>query len=257
MVPPTFISSHRNPHFKRWHSLLDAKGIKRHNQCIISGAKIIKSLLHDSNVSIRNIILPPFHSEDMAIFSGLVCFTLNQKLFQTLDIFGTHSPLLVTDVPALDLADLNQSPSGLEVICPVGDPGNLGTILRSCLAFGVRKIILPQEAVNPFHPKVIRASSGAVFSQRLEQTGSLASLNHPDSLRWITALDLQGKSLEEWEWLPNVRLLIGEEGSGIPHFSYRSRLCISQHNSSIPLNAAVATSIACHSYRQHFPSLRE
>ena len=257
MEPPTFISSHRNPHFKRWLSLLDSKGVKRHHQCIISGEKITKSLLQDPNVLIHSIILSPFHPENIETFSDFPCYTLNRALFQDLDIFGTHSPLLICDVPALPTASLTKAPSGLEVICPVGDPGNLGTILRSCLAFGAQKIILPQEAVHPFHPKVIRASSGAVFSLRLEQTGALSTLNSPQSLRWVTALDLQGKDLEEWEWQPQTRLLIGEEGTGIPSFSYQSRLCISQYDSSIPLNAAVAVSIACHAYHQHFPSHRE
>ena len=111
--------------------------------------------------------------------------------------------------------------------------------------------------MHPFHPKVIRASSGAVFSLQLEQAGALSTLNSPQSLRWITALDIKGKGLEEWEWQPQTRLLIGEEGIGIPPFSYRSRLCISQYDSSIPLNAAVAVSIACHAYHQHFALLRE
>ena len=185
MEPPTSISSHRNPHFKRWLSLLDSKGIKRHHQCIISGEKITKSILHNPNVLIHSIILSPLHPENHETFSHFSCYTLPQKLFQDLDIFGTHSPLLVCDTPVLPTADLTKAPSGLEVICPVGDPGNLGTILRSCLAFGVQKIILPQEAVHPFHPKVIRGSSGAVFSLRLEANRYTLHLELPS----LPALD--------------------------------------------------------------------
>jgi len=52
------------------------------------------------------------------------------------------------------------------------------------------------------------------------------------------------------EWSKNVRLLIGEEGVGVPPFHFAKRLCIPQNNTSIPLNATVAGSIALYAYRR-------
>jgi TrmH family RNA methyltransferase len=112
-------------------------------------------------------------------------------------------------------------------------------------------VVLLQEAVHPFHPKVIRASSGAVFVQSLEWANSIADLNTPEALQWITALDLQGTNMSTVKWAKHIRLLIGEEGVGVPPFQFAERLCIPQVHPSIPLNATVAGSIALYAYRQH------
>src|SRR5438876_363273 len=49
----------------------------------------------------------------------------------------------------------------------VGNPGNLGAILRTCDAVGCAGIILLGDTTDPYHPAALRASMGAVFSQRL------------------------------------------------------------------------------------------
>ena len=165
-------------------------------------------------------------------------------------MFGTKEPLLVCGVPEISSMDLTQAPNGLEVLCPIGDPGNLGALLRCCRAFDVRTVILLREAVHPFHPKVIRASSGAVFVQSLHWGGSIADLNTAETLKWITALDLHGTNMATVKWSENIRLLIGEEGVGVPPFHFANRLCIPQNHTSIPLNATVAGSIALYAYRQ-------
>jgi TrmH family RNA methyltransferase len=115
----------------------------------------------------------------------------------------------------------------------------------------VRTVALLQEAVHPFHPKVIRASSGAVFVQSLQWADSITNLDAPETLQWITALDLHGTNMSTMKWPKHVRLLVGEEGVGVPPFQFSERLCIPQIHLSIPLNATVAGSIALFAYRQY------
>ena len=160
---------------------------------------------------------------------------------------------MVCATPSIPPFDLTQAPTGLEVLCPIGDPGNLGALLRSCLAFEVSKVILLREAVHPFHPKVIRASSGAVFFQPLTYVGSISELHQPNILKWIIPLDMQGEDIATLTWPQNMRLLIGEEGMGIPSLPFSRRFRVSQIHPSIPLNATVASSIALHAYRQQHP----
>lgn len=246
------ISSRQNPHFKRWVSLLDSHGIKHNHQCLVSGNKLRREILKDPRISVQEILLPPSWnlSEDLPYPSHR--YELSNSLFQVLDAFGTKEPLLVCRVPEISHMDLTLAPRGLEVICPIGDPGNLGALLRSCRAFDVQTVILLREAVHPFHPKVIRASSGAVFVQTLKWGASIADLDTAETLKWITALDLQGTNMSMMKWSENVRMLIGEEGAGIPPFHFAERLCISQNHTSIPLNATVAGSIALYAYRQDY-----
>ncbi len=247
------ITSRQNPRFKRWSSLLSSQGVKAHQQCLVAGTKLRKEVLQYSEISISEILLPPRHKADEGPACGSQGFVLSKSLYDELDIFGTKEPLVICTTPSLPSFDLTQAPTGLEVLCPVGDPGNLGALLRSCLAFGVSKVILLREAVHPFHPKVIRASSGSVFLQPLTYGGSISELHQPDILKWITPLDMQGEDIAMLTWPQNIRLLIGEEGMGIPSLPYRQRFSISQLHPSIPLNATVASSIALHAYRQQHP----
>ena len=84
-------------------------------------------------------------------------------------IASTESPqpvLAVVRNPQTSIADLVE-PS-LVVVCDrVADPGNLGTILRSAEAAGVDGVVLLAGSVDPFNPKVVRASAGALFHVRV------------------------------------------------------------------------------------------
>lgn len=250
MAKPRLISSRQNPQFKRWASLLESQGVRAHQQCLVAGTKLRKAITQIPKTSICEILIPQSH-EIEENFSALgINFVLSNELFHELDVFGTKEPLLVCTTPSISHFDLTQPPIGLEILCPMGDPGNLGALLRSCRAFGVRTVILLREAVHPFHPKVIRASSGAVFAQSLKQGCSITELQNPEVLKWISALDMKGENVASGSWAQHIRLLIGEEGVGIPSFDFPQRFSITQLHSSIPLNATVASSIALHAYRQ-------
>lgn len=250
MTQPRLISSRQNAQFKRWVSLLESQGIKAHQQCLVSGQKLRNEITQDSGASICEILLPPSYKALDNDSPQATIFALPKELFNELDIFGTKEPLFVCTNPSIPPFDLTHPPMGLEILCPIGDPGNMGALLRSCRAFGVRTVILLREAVHPFHPKVIRASSGAVFVQSLNQGCSITELHQPKILKWIHALDIDGEDVSSVSWPQDVRLLLGEEGTGLPAFQFPQRLSIPQFHMSIPLNATVASSIALHCYRQ-------
>ncbi len=58
----------------------------------------------------------------------------------------------------------------------VGDPGNVGAVLRSAQAFGASSVALGPGSADPFGPKAVRASMGAVFAVPVVRAGSLAEL---------------------------------------------------------------------------------
>lgn len=253
MTQPQLISSRHNPQFKRWTSLLDSQGVKAHQQCLVSGKKILEEMTQIRENALCEILIPQSHAiGEEWLFKG-TSFALTKELFQELDVFGTRQPLAVFTIPSLPNIDLTQPPRGLEILCPIGDPGNLGALLRSCRAFGVRTVVLLLEAVHPFHPKVIRASSGAVFTQPLSQGCSVTELQAPEKLQWISALDMDGENISTTSWPKHVRMLVGEEGIGLPSFPFPQQFGIPQIHDSIPLNAMVASSIALHAYRQQHP----
>ena len=61
----------------------------------------------------------------------------------------------------------------------VRDPGNVGAVLRSALAFGASSVALGPETADPFGPKAVRASMGAIFQIPVARVGSVAQLPSP------------------------------------------------------------------------------
>jgi TrmH family RNA methyltransferase len=61
----------------------------------------------------------------------------------------------------------------------IRDPGNVGTILRGALAFGAASVVIGPETADPFGPKAVRASMGAVFSIPVARVTEVAELPEP------------------------------------------------------------------------------
>lgn len=244
----TLISSRDNANFKLWMSLLDSRGLKKHEQFILSGRKTVPEALTRKDLKFTTLV----YTEDMklptSIPSSIKGFTLAKSLFKELDILGTESPLLVGPIPVFKTADLNKEPKGLEVICALGDPNNLGALLRSAVAFGAQKIILLKESAHPFHPRCLRAAANAIFNLEFCEGPSIREL---DSLAGeAVALDTRGENWLDYQWPKDIRLILGEEGQGIPKDLKATRLTIPTTGKVESLNATVAASLALFTYFQ-------
>ena len=96
----------------------------------------------------------------------------------------------------------------------VQDPGNLGTILRTLAWFGNFRLLLSPNSVDPFNPKVVRSSMGAIFHVPLELDVSLADLeNRFDSFAY---LDMNGVAINTKEFSNYQCYLFGNEARGVP-----------------------------------------
>ena len=173
---------------------------------------------------------------------------LARTIFEELDVSGTHYPLLLARTPDIGEADLSKAPEGLEVLCALGDPSNVGALLRSAAAFGASKVILLRECASPFHPKAVRAASASTLLTALERGPSIKDLPGVAINGAVLALDMNGRDLGKFEWPRNARLLIGEEGQGVPSSKSFEFLSIPMAKDVESLNATVAASVALYSY---------
>lgn len=96
----------------------------------------------------------------------------------------------------------------------VQDPGNLGTILRNLAWFGGFRCLLSPGSVDPYNPKVVRASMGAIFHVPLELDVELDSLR-PRFAR-IACLDMQGERVQAASFRDFDCYLFGNEARGVP-----------------------------------------
>jgi TrmH family RNA methyltransferase len=124
----------------------------------------------------------------------------------------------------------------------VHDPGNIGTILRSADAFGAACVAIGPGSADPFSPKAVRASMGAIFSVPVARAADLAVL--PGT---CIALDSAAETALAESELPagDVTLMVGSERDGLPAeliaaASLAVRIPIRTHS----LNAAMAATIA-------------
>jgi TrmH family RNA methyltransferase len=131
----------------------------------------------------------------------------------------------------------------------VSDPGNLGTILRSCDWFGAPRVALDPACVDPFNPKTLRASAGSIFRVALERDVDLpATLDeYAEAGYEICLADLDGENLFEATLPDRAVLVLGAEAAGVSERlrdkGYR-RLTVPRFGAAESLNVAVAASVA-------------
>lgn len=96
----------------------------------------------------------------------------------------------------------------------IQDPGNLGTILRSLAWFGGFRCLLSPGSVDPYNPKVVRASMGSIFHVPLELEVELDSLGQ--RFREIACLDLNGNNVCDEQFKQFSCYVFGNEARGVP-----------------------------------------
>lgn len=165
---------------------------------------------------------------------------------------GKENPQIVIGVyPAFDtsLSRIDRDSAPIWIVAQaLRDPGNLGTILRTGDAVGAGGLILVDECVDPFSVEAVRASMGALFTQRI------ATAPWDEFLPWLRSGpgELIGTSLNASQdyQQPSYRkpafILIGNEAQGLPP-AYEAEcdtlVKIPMAGKADSLNAAVATAI--------------
>lgn len=248
---PHLIESPQNPHFKRWRALLESRGMKKQQQFLLSGRKTVpEALVRYPELFQALLFCREEQLADLSLPSELALYQLARPLFNELDVIGTNAPLLVGDLPELAQADLTQPPQGLELICSLGNPDNLGALLRSAAAFGVSRVILTKEAAHPFHPRALRGGANAQFTLELAEAAGGQDLN--TAAGPMVALDARGEPWSDFQWPKDVRLVLGEEGQGLPADLQAQRLAIPMTDAVESLNATVAASLALSTYYERY-----
>jgi TrmH family RNA methyltransferase len=125
----------------------------------------------------------------------------------------------------------------------VGDPGNVGTLLRAADAFGAG-VALSEECADPTSPKAVRASMGAIFRV------PLSGFDEPAGRR-IALVPSGGIPLPELDFTGDVVLVLGAEREGLPADVLErcaERASIPQPGGGDSLNVAMAGTIALYEF---------
>jgi len=95
------------------------------------------------------------------------------------------------------------------------DPGNLGSILRSCAAAGVRNVLLSAGSVHAWSPRVLRAAMGAHFALAIHEGVDLQAAARGYAGKRVATQQRALRTLFETDLTGRVALLLGNEGAGL------------------------------------------
>ena len=138
----------------------------------------------------------------------------------------------------------------------INDPGNLGTILRTARWYGIQNVLLSPNSVDPFSPKVVRGTMGALFNVSIWQNVAFEDLKvYTDNQEiLLVSADTDGSpvnSLHTDKW----GLILGNESHGLPDFiinSSKYTIGIPRYGSGESLNLSVSAGIILNElYRQN------
>lgn len=131
------------------------------------------------------------------------------------------------------------------------DPGNLGTVLRTAEAFGVFRVLLLGDCCDPWSPKALRASMGAVFRldlSRWESTEELCQLLHGQGYRLAAAVpDPDAVPVTDLDFTQGLHaVFVGNEGNGLTRETIARcdcRVTIPMAGRAESLNASAAATV--------------
>jgi TrmH family RNA methyltransferase len=241
---------------KKAASLGHTKYRKKHRQFLVEGIHPVSELLR-SKWSVESVLIQYESEEDveiqliqqLAASRGLKIHRLNRKTFD--QIAATESPqgiMAIADIPKRDLASL-KAQKRILVADRISDPGNMGTIIRSALAFGFGGVCAIAGTTDIFGPKAVRATQGALFSVRVAEHSSPEEIReHLKGTHKLYALAPRGgRGIGNVTLSSRIALVVGSESVGVSD----ALLALADERLTIPmpgpvesLNAAVSASIA-------------
>ena len=248
----------------------DNRGVKRYvrlaaskrerdgeGRFVFEGVKLCRDAF-ESGAPLEQIFVTPDclarHAEALAplLDSAGECFEIAEPIAAKLSDQKTPQGVFAV-APKLDktLAQATIYEGGRYLfLVGLQDSGNVGTILRTAEAFGVNGVILTRDTCDPFAPKTVRGSMGAVFRLPLlvvpdagELLGQLAAHGVATA---ASVLDSDAISLHEARFPEPAVLLIGNEGNGLPAGiaqACSTRVTIPMRGRAESLNASMAAGI--------------
>jgi len=231
-VTETLSKSKRN----HYRSLYGKKYRLRHGESIVEGLRSVKACL-DSDVVIKDLVVTESHASHFpkSIISekiGGQYLQIGKKEMNSISGVDNSPGILATFVIPENRSADSFSASRIILFDAVQDPGNLGALLRSAAWFGFTEVLLGPGCVDPFSPKVIRASMGGIwelsFSSSRDLSSDLSLFQSKDYK--VVSADMAGTNLSEFEAPKELVLILGNEANGVSE----GILSVSDHIVSVP-----------------------
>jgi RNA methyltransferase, TrmH family len=259
------ITSAANPLVKRVRQLADRKHRRREGAFVVEGIQPVWQAV-EAGADVEVLIVAPDllrHPGAAAMVAaqqtgGTPVARLSAELFTRIsDREGPAGLAAIVRAAPVALADIEAGSDALVVaLHAAGNPGNVGTIIRTASAAGASAVVLAGPSADPYDPAAVKASMGALFTVPVATAASAEEF-----LRWSAAAGLpvvatSGRAEQScWDadLLPPLALLFGSEGAGLPDdlLSKAARqLAIPMTGTAESLNLAVAVGVLLYEVRR-------
>lgn len=257
-INPDFLSSRSNPTVIRLSKLSEKKYRTEFCLFLCEGEKLAKEALAFAKIDTILISDSVYRSQNLsakeifcaAVGAGAKPFVLSDEAFAK--ISTEQAPQGIIAVVRCDSIRMLVSGADCDramMLDSVRDPGNLGTIMRSAAAFGVKHLLL-HDCADIYNPKTIRASMGAVFKLSFcmvdDAVKTVEELKKSGRNVYAAALSDNSIELGNCSLLPSDIVIIGNEGHGISDdivACCSATLKIPMVPDTESLNASVAASV--------------
>jgi TrmH family RNA methyltransferase len=176
----------------------------KYNKIVVEGAKTIKEFI-DSKYKLDQL-----YSLDSKKINNIQPEIITKYQLKAISSQKTPNGTLAV----FNIADKSIQDSSFYIVLDnISDPGNLGTIIRTCEWFGINQIICSNSSVDCYNPKVIQSSMGSLSRVNIIYTDIikfLQSKNLP-----IYAADLEGQKFEKSKITDKCIWIFGSESHGI------------------------------------------
>ncbi len=228
------LSSTNNPQVKFWQKLKLKKYRDEEKLFLVEDEHLVNEALKKGIVKeIITITHEKFQEPT---------YYVNEKIMKLLSSQVTGAKIIAV----CHMLDEKEILGNVIVLDRLQDPGNLGTIIRSAVAFNFDSIILSDDSVDLYNPKVIRSSEGMIFHINVIRTNITTFLNNlSNEYTKITTSVIDGEDIKNIKF-NKCALIIGNEGEGVS--KKVATLCekkayIKMNKNCESLNAGVSASI--------------
>jgi TrmH family RNA methyltransferase len=251
------VTSAANPSVKRLKSLADKKARRLEGLFLAEGLRICTEALEAGHMP--TLLAVTAQAEAHPLGARLIAASLNARA-QVMRV----TPILMSritgkenaggvaaayPIPDTSLSQINIASAPLWLAGEtIRDPGNIGTMLRTCDATGAGGLILIDSCADPFSPEAVRASMGAVFSRKIVQTSGTLFFDFASAHGPVIGTALEGRTIDyrAHHFKPPSFLLMGNEQAGLPS-SYAAQcntlVKLPMHGTADSLNVAVCAGV--------------
>lgn len=238
------IKSRKNPLISHVRKLAVDRAYRRQcNEFVCEGGKLLTDAL-GSGVKIRTVITN--EAIDYAMPEDTRVVIVPRDIMESISTLKTPGTVIFTCKISLS----NTSMTGRRHILleNLQDPGNVGTIIRTANALWFDTVILLGDCADPYNPKTIRASMGAVFRQKIFEIDYEDLINVKETINKHFYAALPGDEAEDIRkaGLREGVITIGNEGTGLSEALIglcEKRITIPMQPGCESLNAASAAAV--------------